>query len=127
MNEATVWKLVAWLLGLILAGSVLLNSFSSFEVSGNITSFILGCLIAIAVGYSVVTPRSSPVMLSDQEENRFRKQQYVVGIVFSVVLSLVLIVSDEPDKRLIWLFMPIILLSPFLVAREYVLQTRKGG
>jgi len=125
MNEGAIWKLIAWILGLILTGSLLLNALSPVDVPGQITLFNLGCLVSIAVGYSVVSNNSSPSMNTDQTEKGIRKQQYAAGLVISLVLSLILVFSDVPDARLLWLLLPIILLSPFLIVREYVVKVLK--
>jgi hypothetical protein len=125
MNEAVIWKSVAWILGSFLIGSLLLNSFSPFEVPVQVTTCMAGCLFSIAVGYSVVSPKSSPVQIAGRDEKKLRRQQYAVGVSISILLLLMLIFSDVHDAPSVWGLFPVILLSPFLVIREFFMKLRR--
>lgn len=124
MSEATFWKLVAWGLGLILSGILVFNLAAPFRVPASVTSFLLGLLFSVGVGYSVVCPASSPVRLARRDEDRFRRQQYAVGVVMSLVLAATLLVREVRSEPAIWGLAPLILLSPALILREYLAGAR---
>jgi len=124
MAEATFWKLVAWVLGLLLLGILVFNLAGPFKVPVPVTSFLLGFLVSVAVGYSVVCPTSSLAQLADRQEAKFRKQQYTVGMVMSIVLASTLLVKEVRSEPLSWGLVPLILLSPLLILREYLIHVR---
>jgi len=127
MTEATFWKLVAWVLGILLLGILVFNQIGPFKVPTILTSIVLGILVSIAIGYSIVCPASSPAQLSDQQEDKFRKQQYIVGVVMSIVLASTLLVKEVHTEPLSWGLIPLILLSPLLIFREYLINVRMNS
>ena len=116
--EGTFWRSVAATLGVLLATCVVANSVWEESVPHQITLLLLGCLIAIGAGSAIVDPRTSPVILSEREEARFRRRQYAVGFVFSAILTLLLVLTELRGSALAWLFAPIIVLPFGLVARN---------
>ena len=115
-----IWGNIARLLALLLFICVVANTVHEEAVPHQITFLLLGSLIAIGIAYSIVNPRSSPVILKQQDEMRFRKKQYTIGIVFSVILTLLFILTGFLESILVWLFLPIIITSVVLLIRHYV-------
>ncbi|TNF92205.1 MAG: hypothetical protein EP297_13740 [Gammaproteobacteria bacterium] len=124
MSEVIFWKTVAWFLGLFIVVSLLINSFTGFNVPPQVTSLMLGSLFCIGVGYSVVCPDSSPIRLNDAEENVFRNKQYVIGLLVSFVIVLLFLHPEVRRFPSSWLLVPFILLGPFLIFREAILKIR---
>jgi hypothetical protein len=112
-------------LGALLAVSVLLNLSGMFQVPRRITLFMTGALISIGVGRSILSPNTSLSRLNPREEDSFRRRQFVVGLVLSVLLGLTLIVEDVRKSPLAWLFLPIIALPGFLWILERTRRTRR--
>ncbi|KPK04296.1 MAG: hypothetical protein AMJ64_14040 [Betaproteobacteria bacterium SG8_39] len=124
MAEARFWKRVAWILGLVLLGILGFNLLGPSRVPAAATSFLLGCLFSIALGYSVVCARASPAQLSDEQEQQHRRQQTRVGVVISIVLASAFLVKEVRSAPISWGLIPLILLSPSLLFREYLLDLR---
>ena len=59
MSEKVVWKRVAIVLSVLLVASLVLRAVLPADTTARVTSFALGGLCSIAVGYTVVDPRSS--------------------------------------------------------------------
>ncbi len=124
LRERSFWKSLAWLLAALLAGMMLLDVFAVMAVPPAAKLFTLSCLFCIGVGYSVVSPRSSPVQLDKTAERTVRERQLIVGLAISVLLGLVLLMSDVRKQPESWLLMPVIALAPVLLARECVIRAR---
>lgn len=103
-----------------LAISVVANIIHDAAVSHEITLLLFGCLVAIGVGNVVVNPSTSRVILSERDEAKFRRRQYIAGFVFSGFLVLILAFTELRGTVLVWLFAPIIALPFGLVIREYL-------
>ena len=121
-SEARFWRLCAWLLGAVLAISVVANSVQDQVVPAQITLLAFGILVALGVGNSIVNSATSPVVLSKEDEARFRKNQYAVGLVISTVLAALLLFTPLGGSTLTWLFMPIIFLPYVLIIRAQIVK-----
>ena len=124
MKETTFWKLIAWTLALLIICSLIVNAVTQLKIPPQFTSLLLGGLVSIGVGYSIVSPRSSPVQLSVEEERDFRKSQYIVGLIFSIVLALLFLLPGVRSAPSSWILIPVILLGPFLIVRENRVKVR---
>ena len=122
--ERTFWRFVAATLSIALALCVVANLVSENTVPPKITLLLFGCLVALGIANSIVNPRSSPVVLTEKEEARFRRTQYVVGLAVSAILIAILILTDLRETDLTWLFAPIIVLPFALLARACF---KRGG
>lgn len=120
IREDTFWRRVAVVLVLLITLAVIANLIQPGTVPSQITLLLFGSLVALATGYSITNPESSPVRLEPLEEDRFRKRQYIIGLVFSILLALSLIVDEVRDSGLIWLFTPIMALPIILIVREWI-------
>ena len=120
--EAAFWRAVAWALGILLVICIVANSAREETIPYQFTLLLFGSLIALGVGNAVVNPRSSPVRLAEDKENRFRRNQYAVGIVFSIILVLLMVLTELGKSTLAWLFAPIIALPYVLVIRERIMK-----
>jgi len=120
IREDTFWRRVAAVLLLLITLAVIANLIQPDTVPPQLTLLLFGSLLALAVGYSIINPESSPVRLEPLEEARFRKRQYVIGLVFSMVLALSLFVEEVRNSTLAWLFGPIIVLPVILIVRERI-------
>ena len=125
MRESTFWKLLAWVLGGLLAGLVVIDALGVLAVPAQPKVFLFSCLFCMAVGYSIVSPKSSPVMLDDAAERTFRKKQLVVGAIFSVALGALLLVPEVHESSVSWILVPVIALAPVLIVREVIARARK--
>ena len=125
MTESGFWKLLTWILGLLLLTILTFNLSSPTIVPPAVTAFLLGCLFSIAVGYSIISPESSPIRLPVQEEEKYRKHQYMVGMIISISLSATLLIEEVRAAPLSWGLIPLIALTPTLILREYILKIRK--
>jgi len=121
-TEASIWRMVAVVIIVILAVCIVANTMRKDAVPHQITLLLFGCLVAIGVGNSIVNPNTSRTVLSDHEETRFRRRQYTVGLVFSVIFALLLVLTELRESLLVWLFAPIITLPFGLVVREHIIR-----
>lgn len=119
-TERTFWRFVAGTLSVGLILCVAANWVRKEAVPHQITLLLFGSLVALGVARAIVNPRSSPVILAEHEEARFRRTQYVVGLAFSSLLSLVLALTELRESVMVWLLAPIIVLPFALVIRERV-------
>jgi hypothetical protein len=124
MTEATFWKLTAGLMALLVLGILLFNLAGPTRIPTPFTSFLVGCLASIAIGYSVVCPTSSPALLTDAEEHTVRKRQYAAGIAMSIVLGSAMLTETVRSQPISWVLVPLILLPPVLILREYCAHRR---
>jgi hypothetical protein len=124
MSETNFWKTIAGILATLLAGMVLVDASGLFAVPPQVTSFSFSCLFCIGVGYSVVSPRSSPVQLNKEAEREVRKSQLLVGVVISALTGLLLLIPEVREAPSSWALLPVILLAPVLIARDCVMRTR---
>jgi K+ transporter len=120
--EAAFWRSIAWALGILLAICVGANSVREEAIPYQVTLLLFGGLIALGVGNAIVNPRSSPVRLAKVEEKRFRRNQYAVGIIFSIILALLMVLTELGNSTLAWLFAPIMTLPYVLVIRERIMR-----
>ncbi|MBW2431080.1 MAG: hypothetical protein JRF56_19155 [Deltaproteobacteria bacterium] len=118
--KINIWSAIGGIVGLLLLAVIVVNLIHEEYVPRQISLFLFGSLVAVGIAYSVVNRRSSPVILKPREEARFRKKQYAIGIVFSVVLTLLFILTDFLDAVLAWLFAPIIMVPYALLIRHYI-------
>lgn len=120
--EATFWRVIAWGLGLLLAICIGANSVRAETIPYQATLLLFGSLIALGVGNAIVNPSSSLVRFSKEEERRFRRNQYGVGIGFSIILALLLVLTELGESTVVWLFAPIIALPYVLIIRERIVK-----
>jgi uncharacterized membrane protein len=120
IREDVFWRRFAVALSILITVSLIANILHENIVPHQITLLLFGSLFAIGVGYSITNPQSSPVRLTQQEEKRFRRRQYLVSFTFSAVLGLTMIVKEVRNSILIWLFLPIIILPVVLIFRERI-------
>lgn len=117
-KERKFWRVVAATLGLLLSVFVVANSVRAETVPSGITLLLFGSLVALGVGNAIVNPRSSPVILTEHEEARFRRRQHIVGFAFSLILGLLIMLTDLRGSALAYLFAPIVVLPFVLLLRE---------
>ena len=125
MRESTFWKWLASLLVAVLVALVLVDSLGIVTVPVQLRSFLFSALVCIGVGYSVVTPKSSPMLLDDQAERSARNKQLIVGLMISVVLGALLLTPEAREASLGWILVPVIALTPALIVREAIIRRRK--
>jgi len=118
-KERKFWRVIAATLGLLLSVCVVANSVRAETVPSGITLLFFGSLVAIGTGNAIVNPRSSPVIQTEHEETKFRRRQYVVGVVFSLISGILIMLTDLRGSVLVCLFAPIIALPFVLLLREY--------
>ena len=123
-REGIFWQVVAGTISLLLLVCVILNLQNPSTVPPQITSFLFGCLISIAVGYSVISPRSSPVLLPALKETKLRLQQYAAGIIISVLIALMFLSAELRAAPSSWILVPIMLLTPALIIRKTITNKR---
>lgn len=126
MSERAFWRSVALILGVLLGLSVIINLSGAFEIPRQTTLFLFGALLALGVGYSVVSPKSSPVAARRADEPAFRRRQYAAGFVISIVIAGSFVFEAMRDSPLIWLLCPVMVLPPALVVRDYVINRRRA-
>lgn len=88
--------------------------------------FLFGSLIALATGYSIVNPDSSPIRLEPSEEKAFRRRQLAVAFCLTAVLGLLFLVKQVRESLLIWVFIPIIVMPVVLLLREMIVSAAFG-
>ena len=125
VKERKFWRVVASALGLLLSVFVIANSVRAETVPAGITLLLFGTLVAIGIGNTIVNPRSSPVILTEHEEKRFRRRQYIIGFVFSSILGLLIMLTDLISAAQVCLFAPIIALPFVLLLRERLMKSRR--
>lgn len=116
-SEAKFWRSIGWILGIVLVICVVVNSIYEEAIPHQITLLLFGCLVALGVGNTVVNPGTSAVKLSEEDETRFRRNQYIVGFIVSTILVLLMVFTELGKSALAWLFAPIIVLPYALVIR----------
>ena len=104
----------------LLAAMALANASGALAVPVEALAFTASCLVCIGVGYTVVSPRSSPVRLDAVAERAVRRRQLRAGLAISVALALLLLVPEVRRGPLPWFLAPVIALSPVLVVREWL-------
>ena len=78
---------------------VILNLNRQWLCPQQLTAFLFGCLVCIGVGYSVVSTHSSPVLLTQTDESRVRRRQYVAGLLLSLLLrELIARILSDPAR-----------------------------
>jgi cell division protein FtsW (lipid II flippase) len=118
--------MVAGAISLVLLVCVILNLWVPETVPAQLSSFLFGCLACTAVGYTVVSPRSSALSLSADGENKFRRSQYVVGMILSLLLALAFLLTELRAVPSSWLLVPVIFLTPVLLLRHLVINNLPG-
>jgi len=98
---------------------VVANFVRSETVPLEIMLLVFGSLIAIGIGNGIKNPSASPVILVEHEETRFRRSQYIVSFVFSLILGLLLMLTDLREYALAYLLAPIIVM-PFVLLLQDV-------
>ncbi len=121
-KERKFWRMVAATLGSLLSVFIVANSVRAETVPSGITLLLFGSLVAVGVGNAIVNPRSSPVILTEYEEARFRRRQHIVGFAFSLILGLLIMLTDLRGSALAYLFAPIIALPFVLLLRERLIR-----
>lgn len=127
MTEGSLWRAVAVVLAVLLGLSLVVNLSGASGLPRPVTLFLFGALVSLGVGYSIVNPRSSPVVTRRGSEPAFRRRQIAAGMVMSLVLAAVLLFSPDRGSPLLWLFLPVIILPFALLARELALTARRRG
>jgi uncharacterized membrane protein YfcA len=122
-KERKLWRLVAIALGLLLSVCVVVNSLIVETIPSEITLLLFGSLVTIGIGSAIVNPRSSPVIQSEHQEMRFRRRQYNVCLVFSLILGLLIMLTDLRGSALAFLFIPIVALPFVLLIREHMMRS----
>lgn len=125
MTEGAFWRAVAVVLAVLLGSALVVNLSGTARVPRSVTLFLFGALFSLGVGYSVVNPKSSPVVTPRGAEPAFRRRQIVAGIVMSLILAAILLISTDGGSPLIWLFLPVMILPFALAARELALHRRR--
>jgi hypothetical protein len=105
-------------LAVLLMVSVLLNILEIYKTPQKITLLIFGALISIGIGNTVLNPGTSFISLDPRGEDKFRRQQIVVGFIFSLILGLTMILEEVRNSPIAWLFFPIIALPVYLWIAE---------
>jgi len=109
------WRILSIILTALLLLVVLLSIFGIYQAPQKVSLFIFGALVAIGVGYTILRSRT-PIGFSDAKaENKFRKQQLIVGLVFSLLLGAILTMKELRNSPLVWLILPILLLPVYLL------------
>jgi len=121
-KERRFWRVFAAALGLLLSVSVVANSVRAETVPSGVTLLLFGSLVAVGVGTAIVNPRSSPVILTEHEETRFRRRQHIVGFAVSLILGLLIMLTDLRGSALAYLFTPIVVLPFVLLFRERLIR-----
>lgn len=121
-RERKWWRRAAVTLGVLVSTSVVANVVRAETVSLEITLLLLGALTALGIGITIVNPRSSPVVLPEHEQTRFQRRQYIVGAVFSAILSLLIMLTDLRGSALAYLLAPVIVLPLILLLRERLIR-----
>ncbi len=120
MRERAFWRTAAWLVVGMLAAMAWANASGALAVPSAALAFAFSCLLCNGVGYSVVSPGSSPARLDSDTERAVRKRQLVAGLAISVGLALLLLVPEARRGPLPWLLAPVIALSPVLIVRHWL-------
>jgi hypothetical protein len=124
VNERLFWRLIAGTITVLLVAGVISNLLMPHTVPEKITLFLFGSLISITVGYSIVSPGSSPAMLSEKDEISFQRKQYILGIFFTLFLASLFVLPDVRESTLGWLLIPLVCLTPALILRQYIVYGR---
>ncbi|BBA32535.1 uncharacterized protein sS8_0570 [Methylocaldum marinum] len=117
-KERKFWRVIAATLGLLLSVFGVANSVRAETIPFGITLLLFGSLVAVGIGSAIVNPRSSPIILTEREETRFRRRQHIVGFAFSLILGLLTMLTDLRGSAVAYLFAPIIVLPFVLLFRE---------
>jgi len=112
------WRRTSAVVAGTLALCVVINVIEPGTVPPQITLLLLGILISLGAGYSILKPESSLLRLPTDAEISFRRRQIVVGLCISVVLLLTLVIESVRESNAIWLFAPIVVLPFILLVQE---------
>jgi amino acid transporter len=118
MRERTFWRAVAGALAVALAAMLAVEALATMAVPAEARAFVASCLACIAVGATVVSPRSSPVRLGAERERAVRRRQAVVALVVSVAVALLLTAPAVRVGPTPWVLAPVVALGPVLLLRE---------
>lgn len=121
-KERRLWRVVATTLGLLLSTCVIANLVRAQTVPSGITLLLVGGLAAIGIGSAIVNPRSSPVVLPEHEQALFQRRQYIVGFTISVILILLIMLTDLRRSAVAYLLAPMIVLPVVLLLRERLIK-----
>lgn len=123
-KERKFWRWAAATLGLLLCVGVIANILAPETVPSQILLLVLGSLIAIGIGNTIHNPGSSPAILKEHEEIRLRRGRYAAAFVFSLLLGLLLLLTDLRGHYVAYVFVPLIA-TPFgLLLRDVFLWGR---
>jgi len=125
VRERTFWKSLALLLGASLGGMVLVNALGLYSVPWQLISFTASCLFCIGVGNTVVSPKSSRLLLDKVAERRIRIRQLIIGLMISVLLVLFILIPEVHEESIPWVLVPIIALTPVMIVRELIIRVRR--
>ena len=125
MSESTFWTSLAWILALLLTGMVLANASGTYSVPLQLTAFTTSCLFCIGVAHTIVSPKAPPLLLERKAERRIRERQLISGSIISVLLGLLFLLPEVREGPVPWVLIPVIALTPVLIAREYIVRARQ--
>jgi MFS family permease len=119
IQKTTIWRVVGGALAGTIVLCVIINSLLPDTVPSELTMLLFGSLIALGVGYSIVNTKASVARLAPKEETKFRRTQYLVSFVFSVILALAFLLREVRESPAGWLLAPIIVLPGILLYHEW--------
>jgi len=115
MNAKNIsWRILSIILVVLLVVMVLLSILGIYQTPQKVTLFIFGTLVAIGIGYTILSPRTPLGFLDPEAKNKFRKQQLIVGLVFSLLFGLMFLIKEIRNSPIAWLILPIMVLPIYL-------------
>ena len=118
MLERRFWRFTARSIAVLLVGLLLGDASGALPVPPAATAFLVSCLVCIAVGWTVVSTRSSPARLDAAAERAVRRRQVAVGMAISLAVALALLVPEVRRGPVAWFLAPMVALGPVLAVRE---------
>ncbi|ESQ08582.1 MAG: hypothetical protein N838_21955 [Thiohalocapsa sp. PB-PSB1] len=110
------------MLGLLLSVFVVANSVHAETVPSEVTLLLFGMLVAIGIGNAIANPRSSPVILTEAKEAQLRLRQHAFGFAVSLILIVLMMLTEQHSSGLAFLFSPIIALPFVLLLRARLIK-----
>lgn len=121
-TEAKFWRRCTWLLAAALGTCIVVNSVHEAAIPHQLSLLLFGTLAALGIGNTVLNKATSSAQLSEADERRFRRNQYIVGLVISTVLAVLVAFTPIGKTLLPWLFAPLILLPYALLIRAGIVK-----
>ncbi|MGD8790304.1 MAG: hypothetical protein PVH05_12560 [Burkholderiales bacterium] len=127
MSKKLFWKLLAWILAVLLTGMMLANPSGTFNVPLQLTAFTTSCLFCIGVGRTIVSPKAAPLLLGRKSERRICVRQLIFGSIISVLLGLLFLLPEVRQNPVPWVLTPVIALTPILIVPEVIMRARTSA